>query len=161
MDSKLPIKSEEKMKLFFAFIIDKPRNPLKQGISRNFKPWRKITRQGNFPHPRETESKASQRSTRKEHSLWTLSDERKTRDERSKAKGMKQWELGESIPLHEGKHSTRGLCFARWFKEETKGLVSRAHHAMARWLALGGYAGAYANKVQKSVKFFLWSIICK
>ena len=61
--------------------------------------------------------------------------------ERSKAKGMKQWELWKSIPLHEGKHSTRGLCFARWLKKETEGLSLDASQALlwsgALWLSVG------------------------
>lgn len=70
------------MKLFFAFVIDKPLNPLKQGISRNFKPQRKFTRQDNFPRPSETKAMQARLRSVQDHALWR-EDERKTRAEHS------------------------------------------------------------------------------
>lgn len=65
------------MKLFFAFIIDKPQNPLKQGISSNFKPRRKITDRGNFPRPRERKARQAIIWSVQDHSLGAWMNEKR------------------------------------------------------------------------------------
>jgi hypothetical protein len=48
MAGTLPIKNANNLKINYANIIDKPSNPLKQGISSNHKPGENLTASINF-----------------------------------------------------------------------------------------------------------------